>query len=203
MIVEDEAITAADLNHELTSQGYEVVGTADTAASALRMSEEKSPDLVLMDIKLAGSIDGVIAASALRSEDIPVIFLTAHYDERTLERAKLVSPVGYITKPFDPHQLGVAIEMGITRHRSDIERIWLTGELEKERAELKVLRGLLPICCCCKRIRNSCGEWQNVESYLTGHSDVTFTHTYCPECVCTALDPLDHAEEPREMGKHS
>lgn len=187
MIVEDEAVTAADLNDELTTQGYEVVGISDTAARAVRMSEEKKPDLVLMDIKLAGSIDGVIAASALRSEDIPVIFLTAHYDERTLERAKLVSPVGYITKPFDPHQLGVTIEMGIARHRSDIERIWLAGELEKERAELKMLRGLLPICCCCKKIRDTTGEWQSVESYLAWHSDVTFTHTYCPECAREAL----------------
>ncbi len=191
LIVEDEAVTAADLHDELTARGYEVIGTTGTAEGAQRMADDGRPDLVLMDINIAGSADGIIAASAMRGLEIPVIFLTAHYDERTLERAKLATPVGYITKPFEAHQLAVAIEIGITRHRSDVERIWLARELEKERAELKMLRGLLPICCCCKKIRAAADQWQSIESYIAGHSDATFTHTYCPACAKEAMEHPD------------
>ncbi len=187
-IVEDEAVTAADLHDELTAQGYEVVGTADTAEGALRLAEESKPDLVLMDIKLAGAADGIHAASAMRGAEIPVIFLTAHYDEKTLARAKKATPVGYITKPFEPHELAVAIEIGLERHRSDMDRMRLLRELDHEREQVKLLRGMLPICSCCKKIRDDDGYWQNVESYIARHSDATFTHGYCPECAEKALD---------------
>lgn len=187
LIVEDEAVTAADLHDELIAKGYDVVGTADTAERALRLAENGRPDLVLMDINLAGSADGVHAASAMRGAEIPVIFLTAHYDERTLARAKRATPVGYITKPFEPHELSVAIEIGIERHRSDMERMRLLRELEHEREQVKLLRGLLPICACCKKIRDDDGYWQNVESYISRHSEATFTHGYCPECARKVL----------------
>jgi DNA-binding response OmpR family regulator len=193
LIVEDEAVTAADLHDELTAQGYEVIGTTDTAESALRLAEEGKPDLVIMDIKLAGSSDGVHAASAMRGAEIPVIFLTAHYDARTLARAKLATPVGYITKPFEPHELAVAIEIGIERHRSDRERMRLLRELEQERAQVAMLRGLLPICSSCKKIRDESGAWQQVESYVSEHSAATFTHCYCPECAQRALEEIPDA----------
>ena len=182
-IVEDEAVTAADLHDELIAQGYEVAGTADTAQSAVRGVEETKPDLVLMDIQLAGEVDGVLVASAMRGAGVPVIFLTAHYDRRTLERAKRATPVGFLTKPFEPHELCVAIEIGMERHRSEVERARLARELEEERARVKTLRGLLPICCCCKKVRDDEGYWETVEAYIAGHSEASFTHGYCPECA--------------------
>lgn len=183
LIVEDEAVTAADLHDELIARGYEVVGTADTAESALRLAEEGKPEMVLMDINLAGLADGVHAASAMRGAEIPVIFLTAHYDERTLSRAKKATPVGYITKPFEPHEIAVAIEIGLERHRSDIERMRLVRELETERAAVRTLRGLLPICSGCKKIRDDEGYWQGIENYICERTDATFTHGYCPDCA--------------------
>lgn len=188
LIVEDEAVTAADLHDELMSRGYEVAGTASTAEHALRLAEEQRPDLVLMDIKLGGSADGIHAASAMRGAEIPVVFLTAHYDEQTLARAKHATPVGYITKPFEPHELAVAIEIGIERHRSDMERVRLLRELDAEREQVKLLRGLLPICAGCKKIRGDDGYWESVESYISAHSEATFTHGYCPECARRMLD---------------
>lgn len=190
LIVEDEAVTAADLHDELTAQGYEIVGTADTAERALRLAEDGRPNLVLMDINLAGAADGIHAASAMRGAEIPVIFLTAHYDQRTIERAKKATPVGYITKPFEPHALSVAIEIGLERHRSDMERMRLVRELEQEREQVKLLRGLLPICSCCKKIRADDGYWQNVETYIAGHSQATFTHGYCPDCAKRVLQEI-------------
>ena len=201
LIAEDEAVTAADLHDELTAQGYTVIGTADTAVGALKLAEEGRPDLVLMDINLAGSADGVHAAIALRGAEIPVIFLTAHYDEATLARASRATPVGYITKPFEPHQLSVAIEIGIARHRSDTERMRLARELELERAQVKILRGLLPICSCCKKIRDDAGYWQSVEGYITTHSEAAFTHSYCPACEREAIVALDRAAESFPKGQ--
>src|SRR5262249_22271767 len=118
----------------LTAMGYDVLGTADNAIDALQLVDAKHPDLVLMDINLAGSFDGVAAASAIRGRELPVIFLTAHYDPRTLSRAKLATPVGYLTNPFEPQQLSIAIEMGINRHRSDSERMRLVRELGRDPA---------------------------------------------------------------------
>lgn len=195
LIVEDEAVTAADLHDELTAQGYEVTGTADSAVAALRLAEEGKPDLVLMDIHLAGLADGIHAASAMRGAEIPVIFLTSHYDDATLARAKRATPVGYITKPFEPHQLSVAIEIGIARHRSDTERMRLARALEEERAHVQTLRGLLPICACCKKIRDDAGYWQSVEGYISEHSEATFSHGYCPDCEHQAGDEIDRAAD--------
>ncbi len=137
LIVEDEAVTAADLHDELIAQGYEVTGTTGTAEDAIRLAEKDPPDLVLMDIQLAGSADGILAASAMLQAAIPVIFLTAHYDARTLARAKLARPVGYIAKPVELHQLSIAIEMGIERHRSDTERLRLARQLAEHAANLE------------------------------------------------------------------
>ena len=195
LIVEDEAVTAADLHDELIAQGYEVTAIADTAEGALRLAEEGKPDLVLMDIKLADFIDGVLAASGMRGLEIPVIFLTAHYDEQTLDRAKRAAPVGYITKPFRPHDLSIAIEMGIERHRTDAERMRLLRELEFERAEVKTLRGLLPVCPRCKKLREDDGYWENVNAYISGHGKVDHTHLYCPACAEKGLTDAEDLGE--------
>ena len=197
LIVEDEAVTAADLHDELIGQGYEVTAVTDNAEAALRLAEEGRPDLVLMDINLAGAIDGILVASCIRGLEIPVIFLTAHYDEATLARAKQASPVGYITKPFEPHQLSVTIEIGIARHRSDMERMRLVRDLAQERAKVKTLRGLLPICACCNKIRDGGGDWHRIENYVAEHSDATFTHGYCPACERETTEALDRAAEVR------
>ena len=194
-IVEDEAVTAADLHDELLAQGYEVAGIADNAQAAVREIEETRPDLVLMDISLAGYVDGVLAASALRGAGVPVIFLTAHYDRKTIERAKAATPVGYLIKPFAPHQLCVTIETGLERHRSEVERMRLLRELEAERVQIRSLRALLPICCHCKKIRDDAGYWQNVETYISAHTGTEFSHGYCPDCMEKALAEVEEAEK--------
>lgn len=196
LIVEDEAVTAADLHDELVAQGYEVTGTANTAEAALVMAMANPPDLALMDINLAGETDGVFAARALRGKEIAVVFLTAHYDDRTLALAKLTSPVGYITKPFDPRQLGVTIEIGIARHRSDLERIRLTREREHERAEDKTMHKSVPICIHCKRVCDDKGAWRSIESYLADRPDLIVTNSLCPACARRLCDELSPCVNP-------
>ncbi len=130
LIVEDDAIVAADLARTLEQRGYEVLGIAATGEDAVVLTVHRRPDLVLMDISLEGSMDGITAAEAIRSQyDVPVVYLTAHSDAATLARAKLTGPVGYVLKPFDERDLATQIEMALYRFQADRQvreqREWL------------------------------------------------------------------------------
>lgn len=120
LVVEDEGIVAQDIRNILENLGYTVPAIAASGATAVERAAEIRPDLVLMDIVLKGKMDGIDAAEKIRVHfDIPVIFLTAHADERTLQRAKMQEPFGYILKPFDKQGLSIAIEMALYKHRMD------------------------------------------------------------------------------------
>ena len=119
LVVEDEGLIAHDIADRLTALGHEVVATVGTAEEAIEKAAEA--ELVLMDIRLDGRADGIDAATAIRERyRLPVIFLTAHADRSTLERAKAAAPSGYIVKPLAPHALNTSIEMAMHKHR--IER---------------------------------------------------------------------------------
>ncbi|MCR4437792.1 MAG: PAS domain S-box protein [bacterium] len=117
LVVEDVAITAMDIKRRLQGLGYEVVGVAASGEDAIAKAENERPDLVLMDIKLKGEMDGVQAAEEVRRRmDIPVVYLTAYSDETTLQRAKVTQPFGYVLKPFEERELHTAVEMALYRH---------------------------------------------------------------------------------------
>jgi PAS domain S-box-containing protein len=131
LIVEDEAIVAADLAGMLRRLGYEISGTTGRGEEATSLARERRPDLVLMDIRLAGAMDGVEAADIIHREfDLPVIFLTAHSDKATLERAKLSEPFGYLLKPFEELGLETHIEMALYKHRAERKLRQAHDELE-------------------------------------------------------------------------
>jgi CheY-like chemotaxis protein len=151
LIVEDEAITALDLERELISLGHEVVGITNNAAAAVKAATELKPGLVLMDIRLSGDIDGITAASAIRGYDnIPVVFITAHADERTLERALKAAPFGYILKPFQNHELKVCIEVALYKHSKETEITHLAMKLEASLAKVNSLTDLIALCPQCR-----------------------------------------------------
>src|SRR5881396_2873769 len=108
LIVEDEAIVAMDLQQRLERLGHHVVGTAATGEAAIRRVEETRPDVTLMDIRLKGRMDGVAAAAEIdRRFDTPVVFLTAHSDTQTVQRATATEPFGYVLKPVDDRELEI------------------------------------------------------------------------------------------------
>lgn len=124
MLVEDEKVVAADIQECVKGLGYEVVGAAATGTEALRLAVKTMPDLVLMDIKLKGVLDGIDVAGALYDQlKIPVVYLTAHADAEILERAKQTAPSGYVLKPFDDRTLRTAIELAFDRHRRERQLI--------------------------------------------------------------------------------
>lgn len=117
MIVEDEGIVAKAIQSGLENLGYIVSVIASSGDEAIQKIVKASPDLVLMDIVLKGEMDGVETAEYIRSRfNIPVIYLTAYTDEKTLQRAKMTEPFGYILKPFEENDLYTAIEMALYKH---------------------------------------------------------------------------------------
>lgn len=117
MIVEDDAIIGLHIRSSLKRMGYTVLGLILTGEEAIYQAEQLQPDLILMDISLAGAMDGIAAAEAIHKKmNLPIIFLTAFADPQTLHRAKITDPFGYILKPFDERILQISLEMALYKH---------------------------------------------------------------------------------------
>jgi len=115
LVVEDEKIIAMDIQHTLRGFGYEVCGVVSSGEESIEQAFQNRPDLVLMDIGLKGPIDGICAARAIQSHlPIPVIYLTAYGDEKTLNRVDQTKPFGYIYKPFEESELWFKIETALS-----------------------------------------------------------------------------------------
>ncbi|MFN3695640.1 MAG: response regulator, partial [Ignavibacterium sp.] len=137
LIVEDEAIIAKNIESKLIKAGYEVVDTVYTGSDAVKSAIEKSPDIILLDIKLKGEISGIEAAEKIKQQrDIPVIFLTSYTDEDTFEKAKLTEPAAYLSKPFNLDELNRIIQLTLFNHKIKKELIET-----KQRYELAVEAG--------------------------------------------------------------
>lgn len=122
LVVEDDALGRKDIQIALERAGYEVVGMASTGLEAINLADTLSPDLVLMDIRLEGGMDGVEAAGEIsRRFDIPIIYLTIYADDETLHWAKISGPYGYLLKPVDHKELKSAIEVGLYKHQMEWE----------------------------------------------------------------------------------
>jgi two-component system, response regulator PdtaR len=194
LIVEDEAIIAADLERRLSRLGCEVVGMAASGEDAVRLATSLKPELILMDINLRGEMDGTQTAQEIRAKlQLPVIYLTASSEDAVVKRAKLTDAFGYLLKPLDERLLHITIEMALYKHRMEQERKKLLADLQEALARVKLLSGLLPICAGCKSIRDEEGYWHQVEAYLREHSEADFSHSVCPRCA-RALYP-DYFEE--------
>src|ERR1700736_2531405 len=117
LVVEDEPIIAEDLQVTLKDLGYQVSGTASSAKEAIHSVSQNRPDLVLMDIRLQGTTDGIDAAQQIQTHfRTPVVYLTAHADSATLDRAKTTEPLGYLLKPFSAQELHATIEMSLYKY---------------------------------------------------------------------------------------
>ena len=117
LIVEDEVIIAMDLRQRLERFGYQVVGIAATGEQALQICERAPPDLVMMDIVLRGGLDGIETAVRINSRhDVPIVYLTAFGDEKTLMRARDTAPYGYLVKPYRPEEVRACIEVALYKH---------------------------------------------------------------------------------------
>ena len=151
LIVEDESIIAEDMSDSLISLGYRVTDIVYSGEEAILSVAESRPDLVLMDVNLQGEIDGITAAEEIRSRfQIPVVYLTAYADEKTLRRVNATKPFGYIVKPFEEKNLHTTIQLALHRHQHDCltnlpNRLLLREQLNLLLDQQKQLSGIIPI----------------------------------------------------------
>ena len=140
LVVEDEQLVADDLRETLEYLGYVVPALVATGEDAIVMVEALQPDLVLMDIRLGGEMDGVEASFKIQScFHVPVVYLTANADGATLERVKATQPFGYILKPFDERILCTTIEIALKRHEAEFEvqKALSIAQADKQIAQLQ------------------------------------------------------------------
>lgn len=134
LVVEDDQIVAAGLRRNLLKMGYEVPEPAISGEAAIEAAERLRPDLVVMDIRLQGPMDGIAAAAHIRRRcGIPVVFLSAYSNQEVVERAKVTEPYGYILKPYEARELQVVVETALYKHRMEQalqeRELWLSAVL--------------------------------------------------------------------------
>lgn len=140
-VVDDEMIVAKDLECILLRLGYEVSGTAPSGQEAIAMANSLKPDLVLMDIRLRGELDGIEAARQIQHQlDVPIVYVTAYADEATLERARETHPYGYLVKPVQENALRSTVSIALNRHRAERQT---RMSLKRQRALLDALGHLV------------------------------------------------------------
>lgn len=171
LIVDDNLQNLQYLGNLMVENGYEPA-VAKNGAQALDFLQQEKPELILLDIMMPG-IDGFEVCKKLKSENstknIPVIFLTAKTETEDLVKGFTVGAVDYVTKPFNSAEL-------LARIKTHLELKWA-------REEIKTLRGIIPICAKCKKIRDDEGLWKQIEVYIEKHSEALFSHGLCPECM--------------------
>ena len=199
LIVDDSPDQQVLLRAILEKAGHTDLLSADSAKTAfplLGMDGQEAPtriDLILMDV-LMPELDGVEACRQIKSRphlsDIPIIMVTAKNDHSNLQAAFAAGAVDYITKPVNSMELlarassALALKKEMDCRKAREEELRRSNdELQKALRDVKVLRGLIPICASCKKIRNDGGFWQQLEEYIGEHSEAEFSHGICQPCV--------------------
>ena len=200
LVVDDSRDEQDLLSTRLRAAGYGSLMVADSAEAAFGILGQGKAgqgagvvDLILMDIMLPG-VDGLEACRQIAAteglQDIPIIVITAKTDEKDLLAAFAAGAMDYIRKPVNPVELvaRVSSALALTEERTarkarELELLMRTQQLERALREVKVLRGLIPICAKCKRVRTDTGDWQQLEVYIQDHSEAEFSHGVCQVCM--------------------
>ena len=186
LIVDDELHEIKVLTKFLHDD-YKIMAAKD-GESALKIAQGSNPpDLILLDIIMPG-LNGYATCEQLKENDttknIPVIFVTAISEVMDAARAFELGAVDYVTKPFNP----VTVKARVKTH---IQLNDTLQDLQAALSEVKTLRGFLPICSYCKKIRDDKGYWNQIESYIQEHSDAEFSHSVCQECAKKYYPDMD------------
>lgn len=210
LIAEDDCISRRLLEATLKKWDYEVTVACDGLEALAAIQGSDPPALAILDWMMPG-LDGVEVTKAVRqivtTTPTYIILLTAKTEKDDIVAALEAGADDYLTKPFDCEELGARVWAGlriVSLQKNLIDRV---HELEDALENVKQLQGMLPICSYCKKIRDDQNYWQKVETYISDHSEVRFSHGICPDCyehtVRPELDNLRHdkitASEPARL----
>jgi sigma-B regulation protein RsbU (phosphoserine phosphatase) len=185
LIADDDRMSTMMLSRSLERWGFEVVVAHDGVAAWGQIEGHAPPALAIVDWMMPG-IDGIELCRRIREAHLAtpvyVILLTSRNSRQDLVAGLKAGADDYLTKPFDPDELQARIHVG----QRTLDLI----------ANVKRLSGLLPICSYCKRIRSDQNYWEQVESYITEHTDAQFSHGICPTCFDKVVDDFDPPATP-------
>lgn len=199
LVVDDKPANLRLLSRILVGEGYQV-RSALNGQQALNAAYTEPPDLILLDLMMP-EMDGYTVAAQLkadpRTQEIPIIFISALDAVDNIVQAFAAGGVDYILKPFRPEEVlaRVKTHLALRRLQCELRQINLelahrnaeletrNTELQEALATIKTLSGIIPICAWCgRKIQNEQGQWVQVETYIEGHTQAAFTHGICPEC---------------------
>ena len=209
LIAEDDATSRFLLQATLKQWNYEVIETSDGPEAWAQLQQKDAPQLAILDWMMP-TMDGIEVCRRVRQnpakQHIYIIMLTTKDDEEDVVKGLHAGANDYITKPFKRRELEARIQVGMRVVQLQNELTQQVQVLQEAMAREKRLQGLVPICSYCKKIRNDNNYWQQVERYIEDYSDVAFSHSICPDCYTTKVQPeldefkaqmaLEEAESP-------
>jgi PleD family two-component response regulator len=199
LIVDDIPANLQLLRSVLEPEGYRILG-ATSGAAALNILNRTTPDMVLLDVSMP-DLDGFEVCRRIKKMEIganlPVIFITARHESESVIQAFNAGGCDYLTKPFNREEIIVRVRSHLENSR--LQRLLAEKnqslahlneelqtrqrQLEEAMANIKTLRGLIPICSYCHKIRDDKGYWAEVEEYLRRNSEARLSHGICPDCI--------------------
>ena len=200
LVVDDTKENLRILADALGEEGYKV-RPALSGRMALEAARKELPDLILLDILMPG-MDGYEVCGILKADqvlkDVPVIFISALNEVGDKMKGFSAGGVDYISKPFQTEEVlaRVKTHLKLRKLQKDVEEKntrlrELNRDLQRALDEIKTLRGIIPICANCKKIRDDDDSWQRIEEYISAHSEAVFSHGICPDCVKKLYPDLD------------
>jgi sigma-B regulation protein RsbU (phosphoserine phosphatase) len=202
LIAEDDRVSRRVLEATLTKWGYDVIVTCDGDEAWRELRSKGAPKLAILDWMMP-EIDGVEVCRKVRetprSQPTYIILLTARGRKEDIVAGLQAGADDYVTKPFDREELRARVQVGVRIVELQMSLADRVRELEDAISQIKQLQGLLPICSYCKKIRDDQNYWQQVETYITGHSEAQFSHGVCPDCYEKYVKPELMELECREV----
>ncbi|MDM8544107.1 response regulator [Desulfococcaceae bacterium HSG7] len=188
MVVDDTSVNLHLLSKMLQERGYSVRPLTD-GARAIAAAKAEPPDLILLDIMMP-EMSGYEVCEKLKASkgdqehlrEIPIIFISALNEVLDKVKAFKLGGVDYITKPFQEEEVFARLETHLTLRNLQKQLETQNKQLQEALDNVKTLKGLLPICANCKKIRDDGGYWNQIEGYLQQHTDALFSHGLCPHC---------------------
>ncbi len=186
LVAEDDETSRSLLVALLGRWGYLVEAVADGLQAVDRFQQPDSPKLAILDWVMPG-LDGVEVCRRVRALSDPeppyIVLLTARGEKSEIIRGLQAGANDYVTKPYDPEELRARV--GVGRRMLELQQALAARvrELQEAQAHIKTLQGILPICMHCHKIRTDQRSWEQLEHYLSQHSDAQFSHSICPECL--------------------
>ena len=186
LIAEDEPLSRRLLQHVLTEHGHEVIVTSDGVQAWDVLQADDAPHLAVVDWMMPGLTGLQLCNLVHEAPDADLkylILLTAKGEKADIVRGLAAGANDYVTKPFDKDELRARVEVGVRMIQLQIRLADRISELQEALAHVNQLKGIIPICAQCKKIRDDQNYWQRVEKYIAKNVDAKFTHGLCPDCA--------------------